>query len=293
MKQLKDNFSIFGFKFETKKAILVLGISIAVLLLLIALNVMGVEISWYGVLIGVAFLLAILLSSQLCESRGISKDFPMDLIWWVFPFSIIGARLYYVFCSLSEFTNFWNIFAIWKGGLGIYGGIIGGAIGLIICCIIKKVNILKCMDVVAPVLLLGQGIGRIGCYFAGCCCGVEITNPAFQWFPIAYFVHNGWHLATFFYECVLCIIGFFLLTNILRKNKDVGISTFVYLLYYGIVRFVLEFFRDASYRLDTIILNIPISIIVSAIAIIIGVVGLIYIFSRRNKNKINKINEKG
>ena len=196
-----DNFKILGLEFNKKQTLISLAVALGVFIVLLILNLCGVRISWYGVLIALGFMLALVFACKFARFRDLDSELPYDLIWWVFPFSIVGARLYYVIFEQIPF--FWDAFRVWDGGLAIYGGIIGGAIGLIICCLIKKVSIIKTMDIVAPVLLLGQGIGRIGCYMAGCCVGNEVTNPSFQWFPISYYVHGGWHLATFFYECVL------------------------------------------------------------------------------------------
>lgn len=274
----KETFTIAGADFNTRKGLITLAISAGVLAVLIILKLCGVDFSWYGLLIGIAFLLALAFAVKYCKYRDLDSELPYDLIWWVFPLSLIGARMYY--CAFEG--TFDMFFDFTKGGLGVYGGIIGGALGLIICCIIKKVNILKTMDVVAPVLILGQAIGRIGCYTAGCCYGVEVTNKALQWFPIAYYVHGGWHLATFFYESVLCIVGFFVIALILRKFKLTGLSACSYLFYYGLVRYFTESFRDPNAQL--FIGGFPVSIAVSLILIVLGTIGLTIILVKGRKN---------
>ncbi|MBQ4557752.1 MAG: prolipoprotein diacylglyceryl transferase [Clostridia bacterium] len=277
----KDSFSIAGAEFKTKSTLIVLAIAFACLALFIILMMCGVNVSWYGILMAVGFLLAIAFSSQFAKYRELSKDLPYDLVWWVFPLSLLGARLYYCIFEgqMSQFFDFMS------GGLAVYGGIIGGAIGLIICCIIKKVNILKAMDIVAPTLILGQAIGRIGCYTAGCCYGIEVTNPALQWFPISYKLMGEWHLATFFYECVLCLIGFFVLAKVLRKFRFTGIVTFGYMFYYGIVRYFTESFRDSTAQLTSG--GLAVSQILSLILVVLGTIGIVSIIIReRKKNNI-------
>ena len=281
----RSNFTILGLEFNTKQTLITIAIAAAVLILLIGLDLVGVEVSWYGVLIGCAFLVALAIAIRLCKFRDLDREYPYDLIWWIFPFSIVGARLYYVIFEKVPF--FWDAFRVWDGGMAIYGGIIGGAIGLIICCLIKKVNILKTMDIAAPVLILGQGIGRIGCYMAGCCVGNEVTNEALQFFPVSYFVDGGWHLATFFYECVLDIAGFFILLYMIRKIKDAGVVTFSYLLYYGIIRAVLETFREVSADNALMIpgTDIKVSQLLSIICVVIGTIGLCYILIKKARSK--------
>ena len=120
---------VFGFEFDTKTFWITLGISLGVLVLLVAITFLGVNISWYGVLMGIGFLVALVLSGQLCKERELDPDLPYTLIWFVFPCSILGARLYYMIFNggISSFSEF---ISIWEGGLAIYGGIIGGLIGL-------------------------------------------------------------------------------------------------------------------------------------------------------------------
>ena len=287
----RSNFTVLGLEFNTRQTLIAIAVAIGFLIFMLGLDLVGVDVSWYGVLIGLAFLVALALAIKLCKFRDLDKEFPYDLIWWIFPFSIIGARAYYVIFEKIPF--FWEAFKVWDGGMAIYGGIIGGAIGLIICCLIKKVNILKAMDISAPVLILGQGIGRIGCYMAGCCVGNEIQNEALQFFPVSYFVHGGWHLATFFYECVLDIAGFFLLLYLIRKVKETGVVTFAYILYYGIIRAVLETFREVSADNALIIpgTDIKVSQLVSVICVVIGVVGLCYILIKKSRSKAQNENK--
>ena len=281
----KSTVSFFGFKFETKPFWITMASAFIVLLLLAALTLFGVNISWYGVCFGLGFLVALALSGQLCKERDINPDFPYTLIWWVFPFAIFGARLYFLIFD-GSFDSFWDLFRIWEGGLAVYGGIIGGFIGLSICCIINKVNIARMTDVVAPLLVLGQAFGRIGCIFGHCCYGVEVTNKALQWFPIALNINNRYYYATNFYESILDLGIFFALTILLRKNKMTGMTTFGYMFGYGLIRFILEGFREKNQTL--FIGNYPVSQLLSIILILVGVAGivtLLFVNNRKNNAK--------
>lgn len=278
----KQFVKFFGFKFNAKQFWLTVVCALGVLALLVVLTIVGVEISWYGVLVGLGFMVALVLAIQLCNERGLNQELPYSLIWWIFPCSIIGARIYFLIFD-GSLTSFAQIFRVWDGGLAIYGGVIGGLIGLIICCLIKKVSIIKTTDVVAPVLALGQAFGRIGCIFGHCCYGVEVTNKALQWFPISLFVNGEYHYATNFYEAILDFVLFIILTIVLRKVKIKGIVTFAYLFGYGIVRFVLEFFRDEAQTL--FIGNMPVSQLVSIGCVIIGVVGICTLLLVNNRKE--------
>lgn len=279
----KSRVKIFGYEFNKKPFILTLAISICVLLLLVGLTLFGVEISWYGVLFGLGFLVALCLAGQNCKLREIDQEFPYTLVWFVFPCSILGARLYYL-AFHGGIESFAQIFKVWEGGLAIYGGVIGGLIGLIACCLIKKVSILSSTDVCAPLLSLGQGFGRIGCVFGHCCYGIEVTNKALQWFPLAVEVHGNYYYATNFYESILNFALFFGLTILLRKVNIKGLTTCGYLVGYGLVRFVLETFRAEEQTL--FVGGYPVSQIVSIVCVLVGAIGIVTLLIVNNrKNK--------
>ena len=91
----KDTFTIAGAEFNTRNGLITLAISSGCLALIIVLMLCGVLQNWYGVLIGVAFLLALAFSTKFAKYRGLSGDLPYDLIWFIFPLSLLGARMYY------------------------------------------------------------------------------------------------------------------------------------------------------------------------------------------------------
>lgn len=281
----RSKVSIFGYEFNTKAFILTLIVALVVLLLLVALTLFGMEISWYGVLFGTGFLVALCLAGQNCRQRDIDPEFPYTLVWFVFPFSILGARLYYLIFH-GGIQSFAEIFRFWEGGLAIYGGIIGGLIGLVVCCLIKKINIVSTTDAVAPLLSLGQCFGRIGCIFGNCCYGVEVTNKALQWFPIAVEVRDRYYYATNFYESILNLALFIILTIILRRVKIKGVTTCGYLVGYGLVRFILEAFRAEEQTL--FIGGYPISQLVSVICVLVGAIGISVLLIVNNRRKGNE-----
>src|SRR5699024_6964186 len=127
----------------------------------IAFELGPISVAWYGIIIVSAMILAIYLAIKEAEKRGISEDFIVDTAFWVIPIGILGARLYYVLFELDYYLNNpAQIFAIWEGGLAIYGGIIAGV--LTVYWRSKKENIpfLLVTDILAPYVLLAQAIGR-------------------------------------------------------------------------------------------------------------------------------------
>ncbi len=286
-------FTIFGFKFNLKYTLIGACVALFALGVLLILDATVTKISWYGVIIGCGFLVALFVAIQLMPFRKLEGDFAYELLWWVFPFSIVGARAF--FCIFEKVPLFWEAFKVWNGGLSILGGIMCGALGALICCLIKKVNVVSVFDVIAPCLIIAQAIGRWGNFINQEVYGWEVTNPALQWFPFAVFIdaRGGWFLATFFYESILSTIGFFILVILCRKIKKVGVPTCVYLIYYGTIRAILEGLRDDTYILKDNN-NMPASRITSIIFLAIGVIGLTYIIIKsvvdKKKNKYSEPN---
>ncbi|NCB48052.1 MAG: prolipoprotein diacylglyceryl transferase [Clostridia bacterium] len=288
---MKKTFSFLGMEFNTKNSILAVSIFTGIVGILVAIDLTYNAMNWYGFLIGMGFIVAIIFSSKLAKYRGLDKQFPYEIIYFVLPLSIIGARAYYVI--FNGVPLFWDAFMIWNGGLAIYGGVIGGAIGGIIYCLIKKQSILSSADVVAPVLILGQAIGRWGNFINKEVYGFVVTDTAWQWFPFAVPIESfggsvTWHLATFFYESFFDLIGFFLLVFILRRTKKHrGIVGCAYLIYYGIARYFLEGLRIPEYILYLPNTTFPVSQLVSLISIGLGIVGLAIILILNKTKKEN------
>lgn len=235
----------------------------------------GLKISYYGLLIAVGMALGVFVACKNARLRGIKSDNIILLACYVLPLSIIGARAYYVLFSEKTYS-FLEFFAIWEGGMAIYGGVIGGAIGVMLYCLIHKKNFLDVADVVVPALILGQAIGRIGCYFAGCCYGIEVTNEALMWFPFSTKIGNVWHLSTFFYESLWDLIVFAILMILLYKVKlkHRGTVAAFYLILYGIGRAIIEQFRGDSLMLG----NIKASQLLSIILIVVGIALIVTYF---------------
>ncbi len=281
-----------GMEFDTRKTIIALGASAGVLGLLVALDLAFDVMNWYGFLIGVGFIVAIMFAGKLSIFRGVDKQFPYEMIYLVLPLSIVGARAYFVI--FNGVPLFWTAFEIWRGGLAIYGGVIGGAIGGIIYCLIKKQSILATADIVAPVLILAQAIGRWGNFVNQEVYGFLVTDPVWQWFPFAVPIEGfggavSWHLATFFYESFFDFVGFFLLVLILRRTrKNWGVTGCAYLVYYGIVRYFLEGLRMSEYILFIPGTNFPVSQLVSLIIVAVGIAGIAVLFTL-NKHKRDKL----
>ena len=186
-----------------------------------------VTVRMYAILIVTGMVLAVLYMRCQEKRLGLPKDTALDMALWAIPAGIIGARLYYV-----AFT--WDLYApdplsilkIWNGGLAIYGGIIGGFLGVLFLSRKKKLPLMKLMDMAAPAVILGQAVGRWGNFFNGEAYGRLITDPKWCFFPYGVQVDGAWYQATFFYESVWDLLGFLLLHLVRKKCGRTGIFCF-------------------------------------------------------------------
>ena len=214
-------------------------------------------VPWYSVLIVAGILLAIALGEKEAGRLEMPKDTVVDLALTIIPCGIVGARLYYVAMSWSQFAdNPVSVLYIWQGGIAIYGGIIGGALGIWAYARRKQLSFLRLCDVICPGVLLAQAVGRWGNYFNMEAYGPVISDPRFQWFPLGVLIPSGaayvWHMATFFYESLWNAAGFAVLWRIRKRQKKPGDLFAWYLLLYGSGRFIIEQLRQDSLYIGTL-----------------------------------------
>lgn len=201
----------------------------------------------YGVLISLGVLLAVILMSREEKRLNLPKDIAIDMALWLVPAAVVGARLYYVAFQWPLYAdNPLRILYVWEGGLAIYGGVIGGALAGLILAKVRKIPYAVLADLVAPVLILGQAIGRWGNFINGEAYGYLVENPAWQFFPAAVFVDGAWHMATFFYESLWDFAGFLLLWRSRKRVRQRGSLFLGYLTWYGAGRTIIEGLRTDS-----------------------------------------------
>lgn len=224
----------------------------------------------YGILIAAALAIAVLLCTIEERRLKLPKDLGMDIALYAMPPALIVARLYYVAFSWEQFRdNPIEALYFWQGGLAIYGGVIGGALGVWLLSRRRGLPFALLADIVAPPLLLGQAIGRWGNYFNKEAYGYLVTEPGLQFFPFAVKIAEQWHLATFFYESVWNLIGFvFLYLNRKRFQSrwKWGHVFLWYLLWYGTGRMFIEGLRTDSLMLMDIRVSQLLSLLLCAAA---------------------------
>lgn len=221
----------------------------------IAFTIFGRPVYWYGIIVTLAIVSAYLLYLFLAKKRGIDLDFSLELFIWIVLLAVLFCRLFYVIPRKEYFPkdfgwdDFLRLFDISEGGLTIIGGIFGGALGVLFCCLRnKKYSFAKVADCVVIALLLGQIIGRWGNFFNQELFGIEVVNPNLQFFPFAVYIDRlgGWYCALFFYEGLINTIGLVVAIILFVKLKDkikpmtMALS---YIGWYAIVRGCLEFLK--------------------------------------------------
>lgn len=255
------------------------------------INIGPITIYWYSITMLLAVLTGIFLASKEAKKQGMSS-FISDLITYTIIFGIIGARLYYVIFNFDNYKhNLLSIFEIWKGGIAIYGAIIGGFIAIVYLAKKRNQSIIKTTDLIVPGLLLAQAIGRWGNFFNGEAHGEIVVKEFLESMHIPNFIIEGmfingnYYHPTFLYESIWCFIGFIILIIIRKLTKrKTGIMTSSYFIWYGIGRLYIEGLRTDSLYLG----NYRVSQIVSLILIVLGIAGIIIGLwkGRKNERKI-------
>ncbi len=255
----------------------------------VAFELFGREIAWYGIIITLGMILACAYVIFRAKQNNISPDDIIDLALFTITFGVLGARLYYVLTSLDSYDSFWDVFKIWEGGLGIYGGIIAGLLTIFIFCRVKKFNFLLFADMISPAVMIGQMLGRYGNFMNAEAYGAETTLPwrmgirntvAGMPYGETIYVHP-----TFFYESLWNFIGFVLINIIYKKKKFDGQIFFMYFAWYGFGRMFIELLRsDSLYISSYHVWWTKISVLVGFICFVTFTTLLIVNFVKIKKN---------
>ena len=211
-------------------------------------TVFGRPIYFYGVLIALGFVLAILYCSKHAPDFGINSDDLLDLMLWLTPLSIVGARLYFVAFRWGEYAaDPKQIFAVWEGGLAIYGGILAGVLVIVAVCRYKKIPIAAMLDLAVFGVLIGQILGRWGNFMnreafgaeTEVFCRMQLTAPDGS----SVCVHP-----TFLYESLWNLIGLIGLIVWERRGgrRYDGQAALGYFFWYGVGRAWIEGLRTDS-----------------------------------------------
>lgn len=269
----------------------------------------GLSVAWYGVIMVFSALVAYWIGDHRMYKKYGRHGILESTLLVAFPAGVIGARIWYVVGNWEKDgfnTNFWKVFEIWNGGITILGGAFAGILAGALWVIFRRkyVDLRIAIDFVLPLILLSQAIGRFGNFFNLEVYGnVVAVNDGWQWLPtwiqnqmqqfssyrdipstLAPELHNGLTLVDgyinvplFLIEALLNLSGFFILSYLVpavwKKHRAPGINMGLYFLWYGIVRIILEPFRNTNFNMGN---DGNWSVINAGIYIGIGVVFIIF-----------------
>lgn len=188
----------------------------------VAIKLGPLEIRWYAVCILLGLMLGVYLAVKEAPRKKILQDDILDFILIAFPLSIIGARIYYVAFSWSDYKdNILSVFAIWNGGIAIYGGLITGAIILYFFTQYRFIKTLDFLDVVAPSVMLAQAIGRWGNFFNQEAYGkaVDSLNYLPGFIRDQMYIDGAYRQPTFLFESLWNLLGFVVICILRRRPK--------------------------------------------------------------------------
>ena len=239
----------------------------------------GLNIRFYGIIIAVGLLLAVIYALKRRKTFGLKEDDILDGVLGIVPFALICARAYYCIFSWSDFKDDpVSVLYIWQGGIAIYGGIIGAALGILVLCAIKKIPVGAILDLVSLGFLLGQSIGRWGNFFNREAFGAETDSffrmGLYDTRSSAYrYVHP-----TFLYESLWNIAGFVLLHFLSKKRRYDGQIALGYVAWYGLGRAFIEGLRADSLYLG----DFRVSQLVAAVSCFAAALALVLLAFRKH-----------
>ena len=251
-------------------------------------DLFGKTIYLYGVVIALGFILGMIYCTKRAPKFGLTEDNIYDVILWALPMGIIGARAYYVIFNFDLYRGrpITDIFAIWEGGLAIYGGIIAAVVTVFILCRIKNLPAGAFLDCADFGLIIGQICGRWGNFFNREAFGAEtelFTRMGLTTAKGTIYVHP-----TFLYESLWNLAGLVMLHLYVQKNKrkyDGEVFT-LYVIWYGIGRCMIEGLRADSLYIGST--GIRVSQLLAGVSAVIAAGLLLYFRSKPHTLHVNK-----
>ncbi len=209
-------------------------------------------IHYYGIIIAIGLLLAVFYGLKRSKEFGLKQDDILDGVLGIVPFAVICARLYYCIFSWEDFAEDpISVLYIWNGGLAIYGGVIGAALGVVVFSKLKKVSLGAVLDIVSLGFLIGQAIGRWGNFFNREAFGQATDSFLRMGLLNRYTGEFEYYHPTFLYESLWNMAGFVLLHILSKKRKYDGQIALGYAAWYGLGRALIEGLRTDSLYLGS------------------------------------------
>lgn len=238
----------------------------------------------YGLMIGIGIIAAYASVTYRAKKKGLNPDLIDGLAIWAVAAGLLGAKILYYITELPAILADPSLLLNVADGFVVYGGIIGGIFGGYLYTRRKKVSFVQYADLVLPSVALAQGFGRIGCFLAGCCYGRETSSAFHIVFKNSQFAPNNVPLLpTQLISSGLNFLHFAVLIWIARKTKKDGVVASLYLIFYSIGRFILEFFRG-----DLIRGNVGVFSTSQFISLFVVVVGIACLYKSLKTPKVQE-----
>lgn len=258
----------------------------------VAINLFGIEIMWYGILIAAGSFVAILFSYFILKKENnFNEDYFLNSVIIITIAGFVGARLWFILFNLGDFYNFWDIINTRNGGLAFHGGVIFGVFALIFYSSRsrKKNDILRYLDIISVGTLFAQGLGRWGNFFNQEAHGSSVSKSFISHFPnfiqCGMLIDGIYYNPTFLYESINDMAWFIVLTFLILRKVNFKKGTFFSLAIFGnsLGRFFIEDLRTDSLMLG----YLRVAKVVSFICIISSLLYFVYaylIISKRREN---------
>lgn len=242
-------------------------------------SLFGFDIRFYGIIIAAGLLLAVLYGLKRRKHFGLKEDDILDGVLGIVPFAIICARLYYCLFSWDSFREDpVSMLYIWQGGLAIYGGVLGAALGVLVFCLIKRIKLGAVLDLVALGFLIGQSIGRWGNFFNREAFGAQTESFFRMGLFNTYTQEYQYFHPTFLYESVWNLAGFVGLHFLSKKRRYDGQIALGYVAWYGLGRTFIE-----GLRMDSLMLgNFRISQLLAAASCFMAATALVLLSFKKH-----------
>ena len=238
----------------------------------------GIKI--YAVMIMIGFLLAALYAMARAKEFNSDGDTIADLLIFVLPAAIVGARAYYVLHKWDYYSQHTDeIIKVWNGGIAIYGAIIASALVIMLYSKIKKIDMISLLDLGAISLFIGQAIGRWGNFFNAEAYGTTTDLPWGMVIRKSIQVTGSPVHPTFLYESLWNTLGFVLLHTYSKKRKFKGEMTLLYIAWYGLGRAFIEGLRIDSLMIGNT--NLRVSQLLAAVSCVLAVAALAYFYKTK------------
>ena len=249
----------------------------------VALRVFGKDIYWYGIIIAVGFVLAVVYMMYRSKDFGVTSDDTLDLVLWTVPIGVICARLYYcIFYWELYADNPISMLYIWQGGLAIYGAVIGGAVTVVIVSKVKKIKTGVFLDLASMGVLIGQIFGRWGNFMNREAHG-SVTDSFFKMGLVDAAGQVTYYHPTFLYESVWNLVGFIGIHFLSKKKRKFDGEVFLlYIGWYGLGRAWIEGLRTDSLMLFST--GIRVSQLVASVSFVAAAAVLAYVLLKKKPN---------